>query len=98
MSRAFVVRSSARQDVKDIREYLWERRESAAKKFDTRLAALLLRIDSMPFLYGKLWRNVRAVPISGFRYVLYYVVYRDRVEVIAVVHGSRQSSAWKSRV
>ncbi len=98
MSRPVIVRLVAREDVHEIRDYLRQRRESAAVKFDSRLAALLVRVESMPFMYAKVWRTVRAVRVRGFRYVLYYVVYRDRTEVIAVAHGSRESLVWKSRV
>ena len=98
MSRPMVVRLMARQDVHEIREFLWDRQVSAARKFDSRMAALLRRIESMPFLYAKVWRAVRAVKVRGFKYVVYFVVRTKAVEVIAVVHGSRQSSVWKSRV
>lgn len=74
MSRTFVVREEARDDVDEIRAYLWERQENAAQKFDMRMAALLRRIESMPFLYAKTWRTVRAVKVRGFKYVVYYVV------------------------
>jgi plasmid stabilization system protein ParE len=51
----------------------------------------------MPFLHGKVWRKVRAVRVGGFRYVVYYVVFRDRIDVIAVMHGARRAAAWMSR-
>ena len=59
---------------------------------------MLLRIESVPELYGPVWQDVRAARLRIFRYVVYYVVFADRVEVLAVMHGARDASAWKSRV
>ena len=58
---------------------------------------ILERIESMPEIYGVVWRDLRAVRVRKFRYVVYYVVFTDRVEVLAVIHGARHESAWKSR-
>ena len=52
----------------------------------------------MPELYAEVWMTVRAARLRKFRHLVYYVVLADRVEVIAVMHGSRDSSAWQSRV
>ena len=51
----------------------------------------------MPEMFGVIWRNVRAARLRPFTYVVYYRVHDDRVEVLAVLHGSRRASAWKSR-
>jgi plasmid stabilization system protein ParE len=44
------------------------------------------------------WQDVRAARLRKFRHVVYYVAFADRVEVLAVLHGSRDPSAWQSRV
>ena len=43
-------------------------------------------------------RQVRAIKVPKFPYVIYYRAHTNRIEVIAVVHGSRDASAWKSRI
>jgi plasmid stabilization system protein ParE len=48
-------------------------------------------------MYGVVWRNVRAARLRKFTYVVYYRVHDDRVEVLAVMHGSRDASAWQPR-
>lgn len=97
MNRPVIVRPEAKQDVQEIRDYLKQQREGATVKFDSRLVAVLTGIAAMPFLHGKVWRKVRAVRVGGFRYVVYYVVFRDRIDVIAVMHGARRAAAWMSR-
>jgi toxin ParE1/3/4 len=59
---------------------------------------VLERIEAMPELYGVVWQDVRAARLRKFRYLVYYVVFADRVEVLAVMHASRDASAWQSRV
>jgi plasmid stabilization system protein ParE len=40
---------------------------------------------------------VRAARLKQFRYIVYFIVLADRVEVLAVLHGARDPSSWKSR-
>lgn len=68
------------------------------KRFLSRLREALERIEWMPEMFGAVWEDVRAVKVQKFRFVVYYVVFADRVEVLAVLHGSRDEEAWKSRV
>ena len=35
--------------------------------------------------------------LRQFTYVVYYQVHDDRVEVLAVMHGSRDTSDWRTR-
>ena len=51
----------------------------------------------MPGTYGLVWQDVRAARLRKFRHVVYYVTFADRVEVLAVLHGSRDASAWQTR-
>ena len=98
MNRPLEVRPNAEADLQEIHEYLLGQNENAADKLTVRVKALFERIESMPFMYAKVWRTVRAVKARGCKHVVYYIVRPKLVEVIAVVHGSRHSSAWKSRV
>ncbi|HEX8201483.1 MAG TPA: type II toxin-antitoxin system RelE/ParE family toxin [Isosphaeraceae bacterium] len=53
---------------------------------------------AMSQLFAVTWEDVRACRLRRFPYVVYYRVLADRVEVLAVLHGSRESSTWRSRV
>ena len=98
MSRVLILRQEADEDLSAIYEYLLQVDERTLEKFEGKLDAMFERITESPFLYAKVWRTVRAVKVRGFKYIVYYVVRSRFIDVIAVVHGSRQSSAWKSRV
>jgi hypothetical protein len=43
-------------------------------------------------------KGVRRTKLPGFPYLTYYRVLSDRVEVIAVLHGSRDPSVWQGRI
>jgi len=65
--------------------------------FLSRLGESIARIGDMPELSGVIGRNVRAARLRRFTYVVYYRVHKDRVEVLAILHGRRDASAWQSR-
>jgi toxin ParE1/3/4 len=97
MSLPVVLRPGASRDVEEARDYLDSQRIGLGQAFLDRLNEELARIGALPEMYGFVWRNVRAAKLQQFTYVVYYRVFADRVEVLAVMHGSRRSSSWKSR-
>ncbi|MBX6316080.1 MAG: type II toxin-antitoxin system RelE/ParE family toxin [Isosphaeraceae bacterium] len=50
-----------------------------------------------PKLFGVIWEDVRACRVGRFPFVVCYRVLADCVEVLAVLHGSRNPSEWQSR-
>lgn len=97
MSLPVVLRPEASRDAEEVRDYLDGQQAGLGQTFLDRLNEVLGRIGAMPALYGAVWRNVRAARVRRFRHVVYYRVHPDRVEVLAVMHGSRDPSAWQSR-
>jgi|ERR1019366_2742673 plasmid stabilization system protein ParE len=98
MSLPVILRPIAEADVVDIFGDLEAIRAGLGKRFITQLRDILERIELMPELYGLVWQDVRAVRLRKFRYVVFYIVRTDRVEVLAVLHSSRDASTWQSRI
>jgi plasmid stabilization system protein ParE len=98
VSLPVILRPAAETDVDRIRADLDGVRLGLGDDFAVRLREVLRRIEQMPGLYGVVWQDVRAARLRRFKHVVYYVVFSDRVEIIAVLHGSRDASAWRSRV
>jgi plasmid stabilization system protein ParE len=46
----------------------------------------------VPAIYGFVWQDLREARVRQFRYLVYYVVFADRIEVMAVMHGSWDAS------
>jgi plasmid stabilization system protein ParE len=98
MSLPVILRPAAEADIQATHDELEQARAGLGDQFVHRVREVLERIDSMPEMYGLVWQDVRAARLKKFRHLVYYVVFADRVEVLAVMHGSREASAWRSRV
>jgi plasmid stabilization system protein ParE len=97
MSLPVVLRPEASQDAAEARDYFEAQQAGLGQAFLDRLNEVLARVGAMPETYGIVWRNVRAARQRRFTYVVYYRVHDDRVEVLAVMHGRRDASAWQTR-
>ena len=98
MSLPVTLRPLVNADVQQTHAELEAQALGLGDKFLDRLQEVLDHIEAMPEPYAEVRETVRAARLRRFRHVVYYVVLADPVEVIAVMHGSRDSSAWQSRV
>ncbi|MFT3880329.1 MAG: type II toxin-antitoxin system RelE/ParE family toxin [Gemmatales bacterium] len=98
MSRPLIVLPLAELDLISSHDYLNKVRRGLGQQFDKRVREAFNRIEFVPELYAKVWKDVRAVRIKQFRHVIYYVVHPNRIEALAVMHGSRDDSAWQERL
>lgn len=97
MSLPVILRHEAEVDVQEARDQLEKVRVGLGNQVLARVREVLARIEKMPELHGKVWQDVRAARLKQFRYIVYFIVLADRVEVLAVLHGARDPSSWKSR-
>ncbi len=97
MSLPVILRPEAEADVQDAFDQLEAVRGGLGKQFLARLRKVLLRIEEMPELHGKVWEDVRATRLKQFRYIVYFVVLTDDVDVLAVLHSACDPSTWQSR-
>jgi len=98
MSLPVILRPAADADIQATHDELEPSQAGLGDRFIARVREVLERIEAMPEMYGLVWQDVRAARLRKFRHVVYYVVFADRVEVLAVLHGARDASAWQSRV
>jgi len=93
-----LLQAGAEADIQATHDELEQLQAGLGGRFVTRVNELLLRIEATPEIYGSVWQDVRAARLRRFQYVVYYVVFPDRVEVLAVLHGARDAPAWQARV
>jgi toxin ParE1/3/4 len=98
MTLPVILRPEAEVDIRVSREQLESVRSGLGRRFVAAVREVLERIEDHPAIYGAIWRDVRAARLKKFRYLVYYVTFADRVEVLAVMHGSRDEAAWQTRV
>ena len=97
MKQLVMLRPAAEADIQATHDELERLQAGLGGRFVVRLGELLERLEATPELYGVVWQDVRAVRLRGFRYVVYYRVLVDRVEVLAVLHGARDAPLWQQR-
>jgi len=97
VSLPVILRHEAEVDVQEAHDQLEAVRVGLGTQVLARLREVLARIEKMPELHGKVWQDVRAARLKQFRYIVYFIVLADRVEVLAVLHGARDPSSWQSR-
>jgi hypothetical protein len=66
--------------------------------FSVALNEAVIRIEAMLLMYVMVFRGVRRGKLRTFPYLIYYRTLSDRIEVIAVLHGSRDPKLWQERV
>ena len=98
MSLPVILRPAADSDIQTTHDELEQLQARLGARFVARVREVLERIEANPELYGLIWQDVRAARLRKFRHVIYYVVFADRVEVLAVMHGARDTSDWQIRV
>jgi toxin ParE1/3/4 len=97
VSLPVILRHEAEVDIQGARDQLETVRVGLGNQVLARVREVLARIEKMPELHGKVWQDVRAARLKQFRYVVYFIVLEDRVEVLAVLHGARDPSSWQAR-
>lgn len=97
MTLPLIVLPEAESDLEVAVHQLNAVRDGLGVMFVSRVREVLRRIEAMPELHGVAWHDVRAARLKQFRYVMYYVVFADRIEVLAVLHSARDPSTWKAR-
>ena len=98
MSLPVILRPAAEADVQATHGDLERAQAGLGDRFVSRVREVLTRIEAMPELYGVVWQDVRAARLRKFRHVVYHVVFADRVEVLAVLHGAHDAFVWQARV
>ena len=97
MSR-IVLRPAAETDLLQACDWYGRERPELADAFVDSFEAVLARIAVMPELYAIALNSIRWCKLRRFPYLVYYRVLSDRIEVIGVLHASRDPQMWQKRV
>ena len=97
MSAQLILRPEAISDIEFARDWYEEKQGGLGHVFVRRVLEALDRIAVMPELYATVWQDVRFYRVKRFPFVVYYRMRGGVVDVLAVLHGSREPSIWQSR-
>ena len=93
-----VFRPEAAVDVIEARKWYDNQQTGLGDDFGNALADIVERVQAMPRMYVIVLENVHRAKVRRFPYLLYYRVLEDRIEVLAVLHSSRDPRLWHQRV
>lgn len=93
-----VLRPEAEQDLVSARDWYDQQRPGLGDELLAEVDFVLKQVVATPTLYAVLHQDVRVCRVRRFPFVIYYRVLATTVEVLAVLHGSRDESAWQSRL
>jgi plasmid stabilization system protein ParE len=91
------LRPEAESDLLEAYQWYERQRAGLGDRFLEAVEEIFVRIQADPEFYVAAVRNVRRGKVRTFPYVVYYRALADWVEVIAVLHGSRDPRIWQSR-
>lgn len=98
MSLPITIRPEAEANIEDA--YWWdeEQREGLGTAFLLTLDAALALIGRQPELHSIQYRKARRAPLPRFLYSIICVLQRDRIDVFACFHSSRDPHRWRERL
>lgn len=98
MTLALLFRPEAGSDLIETRDWYERQQLGLGEAFANSVDETVDRIEAMPQMYAVVFRDVRRVKLRRFPYLIYYRVSSKLIEVIAVLHGSRDPKLWQERV
>lgn len=94
---ALHVRLLARQDIQQIVDYYDLKASHVTTVFLEILFKELEIIQETPELFEKKYRKTRVRYLKGFPFGVHYIIRKNTVEVLAVLHSSRDPKNWNER-
>jgi plasmid stabilization system protein ParE len=98
VSPRFVIRREAEEDIENAVKSPENARAGSGRNFLKLVRELLEKIESDPGLFGFIQQGVRATSVRKYHYVIIYRALPDRTEVVAVLHGARDTRHWQQRL
>lgn len=98
MSLPLVFHPAVQDEIEDAHQWYEQQQPGLGQDFLAALDETFNRMQQMPEVHQVMYRDVRRALPRRFPYGIYYRVYADRIEVIAVQHSRRDPAHWQSRV
>lgn len=92
-----IVREQAEFDLDETRDWYEDQQADLGEQFLTAVEEALLKIRAAPELWAAGYKGVRRVLLSRFPYIIYFRLLPTRIEVLAILHGSRDPRQWRER-
>jgi plasmid stabilization system protein ParE len=91
------VRREARTDLENAFRWYEERSAGLGHEFTRAVRVQLAAIERAPEQFPIASDDIRKAPLNRFPYVVFFVILRRQISVIAVMHARRSPRRWQSR-
>ena len=98
MTYRLVLQPEAEADLNEAYRWYEAQRPGLGAEFIDSVEAVFERIRRTPESRAVVYRDVRQTLVRRFPYVVCYVFQENQADVVAVFHGHRDPTVWKSRV
>ncbi len=92
-----ILPSFVEKEIAEAARWYEKRRPGLFDAFLEEVEAVLARLSENPALYPVVLHDIRRAPLSRFPYSVYYFVFNDTAQILAVVHDARHPSVWRRR-
>ena len=97
MTPRLFVRRAARADIAEAFRWYEARSTGLGHEFLRAVRVAFAAVERAPEQFPVAVDDIRKVGLRRFPYIVYYVVLRRGISVIAVMHGRRHPRRWQSR-
>jgi hypothetical protein len=97
MSHTIVFGSKIEADLIESFDYYEEQVDGLGYEFLLSVEAALYEIERNPLLFQKIYKNKRKANLKRFPFGVFYIVSKETVLILAVIHLTRDPQIWKTR-
>jgi len=98
MKLPLIVRPEAEADLAAAFDWYEEQRFGLGTEFLNQVERCLERIEDFPEGNPVIYRKCRRALTNRFPYKVFYVVERDYISVVAIMHAARHPQRWRTRL
>ena len=96
MSFKVTIRSRAREDIRETRDWYEERSPNLAVRFGREIDEVMLAIRDQPLIHAKIYLDIRRAMTRRFPYAIYFIIENGRIVVLRVLHQARDPQEWRT--
>ena len=94
---SIVLHPEASIEVSEATQWYEEQQEGLGRRFALEAEAAIYRIAEFPHANTEIDKGFRRAIMPGFPYGIFYAIWKDGIEVVAVAHLHRKPFYWKKR-
>ena len=89
--------SKVEADLTESYDYYEQQSNGLGAEFLISVEAALYQIERNPLHFQKVYKNKRKANLKRFPFGIFYIVSKETVLILAVIHLTRDPKTWKSR-